>query len=73
MTIPRLLIPKQSYLITRRCAQRSFLLRPGRQVNHVFQYCLGHASRQFGIEVHAYIVMSNHYHLVISETHPDVK
>lgn len=73
MTIPRMLIPKQTYLVTRRCAQRMFLLSPGAEVNQVFQYCLAHASKRFNIEVHAYIVLSNHYHLVLSETDSEVK
>lgn len=73
MTLPRLLLPKQTYLVTRRCAQRAFLLKPTRKVKKIFHYCLAYASQLFGVEVHAYIVMSNHYHLLISETDEEVR
>lgn len=73
MTLPRLLLPKQTYLVTRRCAQRAFLLKPNRKVKKIFHYCLAYASKLFGVEVHAYIVMSNHYHLLITETDNEVR
>lgn len=67
MTVPRLLLPKSTYLVTRRCAQRQFLLTPGPVVNRVFAYCLVKAAEIYKIEIHAFIVMSNHYHIVLTE------
>ncbi|MDF1660818.1 MAG: transposase [Planctomycetota bacterium] len=67
MTVPRLLLPKSTYLVTRRCAQRMFLLTPGVVVNRVFAYCLAKAAQVYSIEIHGFIVLSNHYHIVLSE------
>ena len=45
-----------------------FLLKPGKTVNQVFRYCLAYAARRCGIQVHAFVVMSDHFHLVITDT-----
>src|SRR5690348_1149584 len=39
--LPRQVLPRQFYLITRRCTQRQFLLRPDAPTNNAFLYCLG--------------------------------
>jgi putative transposase len=67
MTAPRQILPGTTYLITRRCAQREFLLRPCAVTNGVFLYVLGVAARRFGVRVHAYCVLSNHFHLVVTD------
>ncbi len=38
--LPRQVLPRQFYLITRRCAQRQFLLHPDAATNNAFLYCL---------------------------------
>lgn len=67
MTAPRQILPGTTYLVTRRCAQRQFLLTPSAVTNRVFLYVLAVAARRFGVRVHAYCVMSNHFHLVVSD------
>jgi REP element-mobilizing transposase RayT len=67
MTAPRQVLPGTTYLVTRRCTQRQFLLRPSRLTSQVFLYLLAVAAARCGIEVHAYCVMSNHYHLVLTD------
>jgi REP element-mobilizing transposase RayT len=67
VTAPRQVLPGRTYLVTRRCSQRQFLLRPGKLVNQVFLYVLAIAARRYGIQVHAYCVLSNHYHLVVTD------
>jgi len=67
MTSPRQVLRGATYLVTRRCTQRRYLLRPSKVTNEVFAYLLGLASERYGIEVHAYCVMSNHYHLVVTD------
>jgi len=67
MTAPRQVLPGTTYLVTRRCSQRQFLLRPSRTTSEVFRYVLALAARRYGIEVHAYCVLSNHYHLVVTD------
>jgi REP element-mobilizing transposase RayT len=71
MTAPRQVLPGTCYLVTRRCAQRQFLLRPSKTTNAVFLYVLAVAAKRFGIRVHAYCVLSNHFHAVVSD--PDAR
>ena len=67
---PRRILPGSTYLVTRRCTQRQFLLTPTtrRHVN-AFLYCLAYAARRTGVLIHAVIVMGNHYHLVVTDVH----
>lgn len=67
MTLPRRVLPHQTYLVTRRCIGRRFLLRPDDALNNVFIYCLGLAATKYGVQVHALSAMSNHYHLVLTD------
>lgn len=67
MTPPRQILPGTTYLVTRRCAQRQFLLRPSSDTNAIFLYVLAVAARRFGVRVHAYCVLSNHFHLVVTD------
>jgi REP element-mobilizing transposase RayT len=52
-------------MITRRCTQRQFLLRPDRQTNNAFTYCLIEAALRCQIEILLPCAMSNHHHTVI--------
>jgi putative transposase len=65
MSFPRQVIPGRVYLVTRRCTQRQFLLRPDVETNNAFLYCLAYAANGAGIGVVAYIANSNHYHAVV--------
>ena len=67
MTLPRQVLPRQTYLVTRRCIGRRFLLRPDDAVNNVFVYCLGLAAEKYGVQVHGLSAMSNHYHLALTD------
>lgn len=69
MTTPRQVLPGAVYLITRRCLHRELLLRPCKAVNQIFAYVLALAARRYGVEVHAFCVLSNHYHLVVTDPH----
>jgi len=40
MTAPRQVLPGTTYLVSRRCAQRQFLLKPSRTTNEVFGFVL---------------------------------
>jgi putative transposase len=53
------------YLLTRRCTQRQFLLRPDAETNNAFLYCLIDAAVRFGIDLMMTCAMSNHHHTVI--------
>jgi REP element-mobilizing transposase RayT len=56
------------YLITRRCSERRFFLRPSALTNEVFLYVLAVAARRYDVLVHAFCVLSNHCHLVVTDT-----
>ncbi len=65
MTLPREVVPGRFYMVTRRCTQRQFLLRPDEETNNAFLYCLAEAAQRFGVEVLLTCAMSNHHHTVI--------
>jgi REP element-mobilizing transposase RayT len=52
-------------MVTRRCTQRQFLLRPDAQTNNAFTYCLIDAAQRCQIDVLLTCAMSNHHHTVI--------
>lgn len=67
MARPRPIFKSRTYLVTRRCTQRQFLLRPEKAITEGFKYALGYAAKCHGILIYAAIVMSNHYHLVVRD------
>jgi putative transposase len=67
MTAPRQVLPGTTYLITRRCSERRLFLRPSRLTNAIFLYVLAVAARLHRVRVHALCVLSNHYHLLVSD------
>jgi REP element-mobilizing transposase RayT len=67
VTPPRQILKGASYLVTRRCSQRQFLLKPSPIVDAVFGYVLAVAARRYGILLHVYCVLSNHLHIVLTD------
>ena len=65
MSRPRPVIPGSCLLITRRCSERRFFLKPSPTTNTCFWYVLAWAAKKHNIGVVAACAMSNHYHLVI--------
>jgi putative transposase len=65
MTRPRQVLPEQFLLISRRCTQRQFLLRPDDETNNNVLYCIGCAMQKYEMQVLMLTVESNHEHLVI--------
>ncbi len=47
-------------MVTRRCTQRQFLLRPDPVTEQVLTFCLGLAAERHGIEVFCFAALSNH-------------
>ncbi len=66
---PRFILPGVTYLLTRRCAGRQLLLRPDPKVNQIFKFCLAVAAQRTGVAIHAFCVLSNHYHIVATDLH----
>ncbi len=65
MPKPRQVLPKRFYLLTRRCTQRQFWLRPDSEINQIWRYCLAEAASRCHIDVVFTTVMSNHVHTVV--------
>jgi putative transposase len=68
MTQPRCVLPGQTVMITRRCLRRTQLFRPDPKLNQLYLYCLAVMAQRHGIAVHAAVLMSNHEHLIVTDT-----
>lgn len=62
-----MIVPGASYLVTRRCHQRQYLLRPSRDTNRILEYVIAVAAQRTGVLLHAVCVLSNHVHLVLTD------
>jgi putative transposase len=69
MSRPRQVLPGSFYLLTRRCTQRQFLLRPDEVTNNAFLYCLIEAALRFEIDLLLPMAESNHHHTVLYDRH----
>ncbi len=67
MTPPRRIVPGTTYLVSRRCTQREFLLTPTDLTTAILKFVLAVASKRYGVHLHAACVMSNHLHLVLTD------
>ena len=65
MSLPRAIIPGRRYLITRRCSERRFLMRPDRETNNAFIYCMALAARKTHVGIVCVGTTSNHYHAIV--------
>jgi len=54
-------------MLARRCTQRQFLLKPTPLTKMIFVFCLGLAAAKTGVLLHAFSVMSNHWHAVVTD------
>ena len=54
-------------MITRRCSERRFFLRPSAEINQILLYCLAVAAERYRMAVHGYCFVANHYHLVTTD------
>lgn len=71
MTAPRQVLPGKTHLVTRRCSERRFFLRPSNTTNEIFLFVLAVAAERYGIQVHVVCVLSNHYHVLVTD--PDAR
>jgi putative transposase len=67
MTIPRQVVPDCDYMITRRCSERRFFLRPDDETNNAFIYCLALAAQRAKVRATFSVAMSNHHHTGIRD------
>jgi hypothetical protein len=54
-------------MITRRCSERRFFLRPDDDTNNAFIYCLALAAKRAKVQVTFSVAMSNHHHTGIHD------
>ena len=71
MTQPRRHIPGQVTMLTRRCLERRYFLRPDDFINDVVAFELGKASNAHSQEVYAAVAMSNHVHFGVGDTNAE--
>lgn len=69
MSVPRRIVPGRVYMVTRRCTQRQFLLRPDSETNNAFVYCLALAANRTQVRVLAFLAHSNHHHTIVLDPH----
>ena len=67
MSIPRPILKGELHFITRRTSERRFFLRPSKVRNREIEYCIAVAAQRRNIQIHALVVMSNHWHCVASD------
>ncbi len=67
MAKARQYLPGTTYMVTRRCIFRKFLLTPSEKVNEIILFCMTRAANKSNIKVHAYCFMSNHMHAVVTD------
>lgn len=68
MARPRPVLEDRIYLVTRRCTQRMFLLRPSDEVNQAVWYCFAEAANHCKMDVLWLMACSNHLHYGIDDT-----
>jgi REP element-mobilizing transposase RayT len=67
MTLPRQVVPGRDYMVTRRCSERRFFLRPDEETNNAFIYCLALAAQRAKVQILFSVALSNHHHTGIHD------
>jgi REP-associated tyrosine transposase len=67
MSLPKPYRTQTTYLLTRRTLERRFFLNPDPQTTRTLLFALGLYATKHGIKVHAFVFMSNHVHLVVTD------
>ena len=69
---PRRLLPGGTHFITRRTFEGIFRCAPLEKINEIMLFCLNNPADIYGIEVHGFCFMSNHFHLVVSDPYQNL-
>ena len=67
MSLPRQYRVNATYLLTRRTTERRFFLRPDPQTATTLLFTLAFYASKHEVAVHAFVFMSNHVHLVVTD------
>lgn len=68
MTKPRRHLPGQVAMLTRRCSEGRFFLRPDKFITGVVGYEIAKAADKYGQHIYAAMAMSNHTHFGVGDT-----
>ncbi len=62
MSLARMIVDGWSWMVTRRCVEQKFFMRPDRRgvVANTYRYTLAHAAEETKVQLHAYVAMGNH-------------
>ena len=63
--------PQNLIEVTNRTIQGRLLMRPSLAFNEIFVGTMGYAQRKYGLAIHHYATLSNHYHLHCSPEEPE--
>lgn len=67
MSRPRQVLEGKTYIVTRRCLEQRFFLRPSERVNAIVLFLLAVAAERSGVLLHAFCVLSDHWHIVLTD------
>lgn len=54
-------------MLTRRCLERRFFLRPHPLINQSFVYLVGVGEERYGLDFHSLSELTNHYHMLVTD------
>jgi len=67
MSLARPVYKNARLMITKRVQGRHFRLRPSKVVNDIVRYVVAVVAKNTGIKIHCIIVMSNHWHVCLTD------
>lgn len=67
MTNPRQVFAGATLAVALKCSEGRFFLRPGSRQLRKLRFLLAHYADKHGIELHGFVFMSNHFHLVLTD------
>ena len=73
MSLPQPIRPGATWHVTQRCIERRFYTLPWQNVVSTIKFCLADCASEYpGIRIHAACFLSNHFHVVFTDTHGDM-
>lgn len=66
-SVHRRVLPGSTYLLTKKCSDDQLLIVPSRLVNQVLLYLLLLKAKRYGVIIHGFCFMSNHFHLIATD------
>ncbi len=67
VSVARPIFKGVNLMLTRRVRLRTLLLRPSKRTNRIVAYVVAVMSKRWNIQIHALIVMGNHWHVCLTD------